>query len=70
MAKVTGSWKTGIIKVPEPPKPAAREWDSHPRGRIGWSWESRDWLSEPSDGRPAKSGFVSRGDAFSYLEGS
>ena len=70
MAKATGSWKTGIVKLPEPPKPAKREWESFPGGRVGWSWESRDWLSEPSDGRPAKSGFVGRGEAVSYLEGS
>lgn len=70
MARVTGSWRTGIVKLPEPPKPVAREWESFPGGRVGWSWESRDWLSEPSDGRPAKAGFASRGEAVSFLEGS
>lgn len=70
MARVTGSWADGIVKHPELPKPIVREWDTYPGGRIGWSWESRDWLSEPSDGRPAKAGFACRGEAISYLEGS
>lgn len=46
-----------------------REWEPFPGGRVGWSWESRDWLAEPNDGRPQQGNFTARQDAVAYLEG-
>lgn len=64
----------GSVAVPATPRPVAltarpREWESFPGGRVGWSWESRDWLAEPNDGRPSQGNFTGRQDAVAYLEG-
>ena len=53
------------------PQPARRtiprEWEDWPGGRIGWSWETREYLAVPSSGRDPKGGFTSRKDAVEYL---
>ena len=58
---------SGVIPVIPTPEPRPREWNELPTGRIGWSYESRDWTAEPNDGRPNKTGFIRKGEAISYL---
>lgn len=49
------------------PPARPREWEVFPGGKVGWSYESRDWLAVPDDGREPRGNFVARMDAVSYL---
>lgn len=70
--KATRELAFGSKVVPVTPRamtPAARprEWETFPGGKVGWSWESRDWVSIPDDGREPRGNFTSRVDAVEYL---
>lgn len=65
---VFGSTPVPAAARPVVATPRPREWASFPGGRVGWSWESRDWLAVPDDGRPPRE-FTGRPDAVAYLEG-
>ena len=69
--KATRAAAFGSALVPAPAakqfQPKPREWEDFPGGKVGWSYESRDWLSIPDDGRDPRGNFSSRADAVKYL---
>ena len=71
-AKTTRAAEFGSKPVPavataHRPSQLPREWEEFEGGKVGWSYESRDWLAIPDDGRDPRGNFVARKDAVSYL---
>ena len=66
-AATFGSKPVPAALAPKTPPARPREWEAFPGGKVGWSYESRDWLAIPDDGRDPRGGFSSRADAVKYL---